>query len=59
MSTEPSEKIVFIEAGFREKLTIEFWLVPLGAEPPKPNPTLKKMKYQKGKPLDLCSSGVI
>lgn len=53
------EKIVFVKAGFREKLTVEFWLVPLGAEPPKPTPSLKKMKYQKGKPLDFCGDDTV
>jgi len=48
------QRIVFIEAGFREKLTVEFWLVPAGAEPPKPTPTLKKIKYRKGEPIDFC-----
>lgn len=50
------ERIVFVEAGFREEFTVEFWQVPLGAQPPKPTPTLTKMKYRKGKPKEFCIS---
>ena len=48
------EKTVYIEAGFRENSIVEVWLVPNGATPPKPTPTLKKMKYRKGKPKGFC-----
>jgi hypothetical protein len=47
-------RIVLIDGGFRENFTIEFWLVPNGATPPKPTPTLKKMKYRKGKAEPSC-----
>ena len=50
----PLDKVVFVNAGFREKLTVEFWFVPNGATPPKPKPTLTKMKYRKGKPVSFC-----
>lgn len=53
------ERIVFVEAGFRENLMVEFWLVPQGAKSPNPTPTLKKMKYQKGKPIDFCDGDVV
>ncbi|MDQ3800446.1 MAG: hypothetical protein M3384_13440 [Acidobacteriota bacterium] len=43
----PAERIVFIEGGFREEFTIEFWLVPKDAAPPTPTPTLKKIKQAK------------
>lgn len=49
------KNIKFVEAGFREDSTVEFWLVPNGAEPPKPAPTLEKMKYRKGKPTGFCT----
>ena len=49
------ERVVFMEAGFRDKYTVEFWLVPKGAIPPKPTPTLKKIKHRKGKPGDFCA----
>ncbi len=44
-----TENIVFVNAGFRENLIAEFWLVPKNAEPPKPSPTLEKIKHRKGK----------
>lgn len=50
----PQDRFVFIEAGFRDKLSVEFWLVPTGAEPPEPTPTLTEMKYGKGKPKGFC-----
>lgn len=49
------DRIVFIEAGFRENFTLEIWSVPNGANPPKPTPTLTKMKYRKGKPVGFCA----
>lgn len=52
-------RIVFVEAGFREKLTVEFWLVPPGSEQPQPTPTLTKMRYRKGKPQDFCGNDEI
>lgn len=46
----PFEKIKIINGGLRKNFMAEFWFVPNGAEQPKPMPTLKKMKYRKGKP---------
>ena len=43
----PAERIEFIEAGFREKFTIELWIVPNEAIVPKPTPTLEKIKQRK------------
>ncbi len=53
----PSDKIVFIEAGFREKLAVELWIVPNKVNSPKPTPTLKKIKQRKQtrKPFGFCS----
>jgi hypothetical protein len=50
----PVESFVFIEGGIREYLSVEIWLVPPGASPPKASPTLTKMKYSKGKPRGFC-----
>jgi hypothetical protein len=50
----PVKRYSFVQAGFRENLTVEIWLVPQGAMPPKPTPTLTKMKYRKGKPMGFC-----
>jgi hypothetical protein len=36
------QSIPAIDGGFREEPTTELWIVPLGAEPPKPTPTVKK-----------------
>ena len=35
-----AERIVTIEGGFKEKLTVDLWVVPTGATPPKPEPTV-------------------
>lgn len=43
------DRILFINGGYREEFKIEFWLVPDGAELPKPTPTLDKIQYRKGK----------
>lgn len=47
-----TEKIVLLDGGFRENLTIEIWLVPKDAAPPIPTPTInaKNVKFVKGKP---------
>ena len=50
-----ADRFSFIEAGFREDLTVEIWFVPTGASPPTPTPTLKKMKYRKGKASGFCT----
>lgn len=50
----PIERFVFINAGLREDFGVEFWSVPIGTTPPKPNPTLKKIKYRKGRAYGFC-----
>ncbi|MGI8639395.1 MAG: hypothetical protein ACR2MG_05515 [Pyrinomonadaceae bacterium] len=50
------KRIVFVNGRFRENLTIELWIVPTDVTPPKPTPTLKKMKYRKGKPGNFCDA---
>ncbi len=50
----PKEKVLFISGGFREEHTVELWVVPNGANPPKSSPTLENMKYRKGKPSRFC-----
>jgi hypothetical protein len=52
----PREKILFVSGGFRENHTVELWVVPNGANPPKPTPTLENMKYRKGNPVNVCES---
>jgi hypothetical protein len=50
----PEKGFVFVNAGFREKLAIEFWLVPNGAMPPTRSGTIRKIKHRRGKPVDFC-----
>ena len=50
----PNGQINFVESGFRENYTVEFWLVPKGVMLPKPTPTLTKMRYRKGAASDFC-----
>jgi hypothetical protein len=33
-------RIVTIDGGYREQPTTEFWIVPDGASPPQPSPTI-------------------
>jgi len=48
------ENYVFSNGGFREDFWVEIWLVPNGAKPPTPTPTLKKIKYRKGRSSGFC-----
>lgn len=47
-----SWRIEFVDGGFREEPTVELWLTPAGAIPPKPEPTLpsKKQKHESKQP---------
>lgn len=50
-------RFVLVDGGYREKHTIEYWLVPFGADEPKPSPTLteKEIKFRKGiSPKEFC-----
>jgi hypothetical protein len=35
-------RVLGIDGGFREEPLFEFWLVPVGADPPRPTPTLRR-----------------
>jgi hypothetical protein len=50
----PVERFTFVNAGFRKNLAVEIWLRSTGETPPKPTPTLTKMKYRKGKASGFC-----
>ncbi len=41
-------KIKIIQGGFREKLTVDFWVIPENACPPLPSPTveIEKVKFR-------------
>ncbi|HVE56409.1 MAG TPA: hypothetical protein VNB22_06235 [Pyrinomonadaceae bacterium] len=54
LKISPIESYVFANGGLREDFWVEIWVVPNGAEPPKPTPTLKKIKYRKGKARGFC-----
>jgi hypothetical protein len=51
----PVNRFSFVKAGFHEETFVEIWLVPRGAPPPKPTPTITKMKYRKGKAYGFCT----
>jgi hypothetical protein len=34
-------RVVYVDGGYREQPTLELWIVPYGAQPPQPTPTVK------------------
>ncbi len=46
-----SERIVVLSGGFREPWTAELWIVPRGARPPVPTPTIqpRDIRYRRGR----------
>ena len=46
-----AERVIVINGGYREQWAAELWIVPGGAEPPKPTPTLKAkdIKFRRGR----------
>jgi hypothetical protein len=46
-----SSRIEVIDGGYREEPTTELWIVPTGAKPPTPKPTLteKEIRFRKGR----------
>lgn len=46
-----ARRIVVINGGYREEWTAELWIIPKGATPPNPSPTLaaKDIRFRKGK----------
>jgi hypothetical protein len=47
-----SKQIVMMDGGFREEAVFDFWTVPLGAEPPRPAPSVdrREIVYPKTTP---------
>jgi hypothetical protein len=47
-----ASRIEVIDGGFRPEFTVEFWIVPSGANPPTPKPTLteKEIRFRRGRP---------
>lgn len=37
-----ARRIAGVDGGFREEPLFDFWIVPIGAEPPRPTPTVKR-----------------
>jgi hypothetical protein len=46
-------RVYAIDGGFREQPLFDFWMVPNGAEPPRPSPTIKRNEivYPKTTPV--------
>jgi hypothetical protein len=46
-----ANRIIMIKGGYREEWVAELWIVPNGANPPKPTPTLeaKDIRFRRGK----------
>jgi hypothetical protein len=42
MSGISARRIVAMDGGFREQPMFDFWIVPIGAEPPRPTPTVRR-----------------
>lgn len=51
----PVKRASFINGGFRERMTVEIWLIPSGAPLPKLSPTLTRMRYRKGGARGFCT----
>ena len=45
------ERVMMVKGGFRETWTAELWIVPPGAKPPTPTPTLqpKDVRFRRGR----------
>lgn len=39
-------RIMAVDGGFREDPAYEFWIVPIGAEPPRPSPTVRREEVE-------------
>jgi hypothetical protein len=44
-------RIVTVDGGYREDLTVELWIIPPGMTPPQPSPTVepREVRFVKGK----------
>ncbi|MEO8072280.1 MAG: hypothetical protein ABI686_03445 [Acidobacteriota bacterium] len=48
------QNFIFIDGGFRKNFSVELYISPNSAPPPKPSPTLENIKYRKGNPQFKC-----
>jgi hypothetical protein len=46
-----SHRVVLVNGGYRETDYFEFWLVPQGAQPPQPTPTVQPSEVRPGGPV--------
>ena len=46
----PDERVIVLDGGFRESWEAELWIVPPGASPPSPTPTVSRgsVRFRKG-----------
>lgn len=53
-----TSRVIVMDGGFHQNLTIELWLAPAGAEPPKVTPTVlaKEVRYRRAKYSFDCST---
>lgn len=47
-------QLMIVSGGFREKHTVELWLVSRSGKAPEITPTLDTIKYRKGNPAGIC-----
>jgi hypothetical protein len=47
----PSDRVYTVDGGFREQPSHELWVVPIGAEPPRPTPTVDAKDVTPPKPV--------
>lgn len=54
----PMNRVMFINGGYREDYINQLFIVPKGAKPPKPEPTLDEIKYRKAELVGIiCNEG--
>ncbi len=46
--------LMIVSGGFREKFSVELWIVPRNGKIPEATPTKDTLKYRKGSTTDIC-----
>lgn len=52
----PKSRIVFINGGRREKLSVELWMVRAGSQRPPKQPNIRRMRYRSVAARGYCTS---